>query len=99
MNQDSEMRQAEFLAAGETSKAILWPTQGLKEKTFDSSGFSAEGTSICALVVRQRWRPERHQQMSVHAGSQTHALNGRAETTVAECFQRHALSDCSSITR
>ena len=35
--------RAEFLAADEARKAILWLASGLTDKTFDSCGFSGEG--------------------------------------------------------
>ena len=37
-----------FLAAWAAYMAIFWPTQGFKGRTFHSSGFSTEGTLICA---------------------------------------------------
>ena len=40
------MEKQEILAGGEACKAIFWPTPGLQDRMFDSSGFSAEGTSI-----------------------------------------------------
>lgn len=40
----AETRKAEFLAAGQACKAVLWPTPALKEGTSDSSGSSAERT-------------------------------------------------------
>ena len=40
-----------FLAAGKTWTAICRSKPGLKEKAFDSSGFSAEGPFISASTV------------------------------------------------
>ena len=31
----AEIRQTEFLAAGEAYKTVLWPIPGFKDKTFD----------------------------------------------------------------
>ena len=42
---------AYFLAIGEACKAMFRPTPGLKEKTFDSFVFSAEGTLVSASAV------------------------------------------------
>ena len=51
----SETRKAEFLAKGEICNAVFWPTLGfLRERTFHSSGFSAEGTSVTVSAVTKR---------------------------------------------
>ena len=42
---------AYFQAIGEACKAMFRPTPGLKEKTFDSFVFSAEGTLVSASAV------------------------------------------------
>ena len=38
-----KLRKTELLAVGEARKVILWPTSGLKERTYDSSRVLAEG--------------------------------------------------------
>lgn len=43
-------RQA-LLAVGEAREAVFCPTSGLKDSTFGSSWFSAEGTVITASVM------------------------------------------------
>ena len=44
------MRNAEFLAAGETCKAMISLTPGVKDKTFDSASFSAEANlNFCEI--------------------------------------------------
>ena len=48
--------KAEFLAVGKAHKAIFWPTSGSKERTFDTSGFSAEETFTSVSVVSQSKR-------------------------------------------
>ena len=50
----TRMGEIEFLAVAEARKAIFWPTPGFKDWTFDSSGFSTEGTLILAYVVHYR---------------------------------------------
>ena len=55
----AELRKAELLAAGEARKAIFRPYPGVKERTFDSSGFSAEGTLISTSAVPKRKRRKR----------------------------------------
>ena len=47
-------RKAEFLAAGEACKAKFWPTPGLPEGTFDSSGLSAKGMLTCVSAICDR---------------------------------------------
>ena len=42
-----------FLTAGKAGKAIFWTPPGLKEITFDDSGFSAEGTIVYIFAVPQ----------------------------------------------
>ena len=52
----AEIRNAEFLAVGETCKAIYWPTTGFDEKTVDSSWlFSRGGLNfwVCSTWLRQ----------------------------------------------
>ena len=46
------------LAVGEACKAIFWPTSDFKKRTFDSSGFSAEGTFIFASGYCSRTRQQ-----------------------------------------
>ena len=50
------MGETEFLAVAEAYKAIFWPTPGFKDGTFDSSGFSTEGTLISALCSTLLWK-------------------------------------------
>ena len=51
-----------FLAVEEACVAILWPTPGFKGRTFVSSAFSTEATSISASAVlhcgdsKRKWR-------------------------------------------
>ena len=47
----AELRNTEFLTVVKACKAILWPTPGFKERTFDSPGFSAEGTLMSVSAV------------------------------------------------
>ena len=49
--------KAEFLAVGKAHKAIFGPTSGSKERTFDTSGFSAEETFTSVSVALQSKRP------------------------------------------
>ena len=44
-------KKAEFLAVGETCKAMFHSTPGFNTRTFNSSGFSAEGTLISAPTI------------------------------------------------
>ena len=41
----------QYLAAGEALKELFCHTPGIKDRTFDSSGFSAMGTLISAFTV------------------------------------------------
>ena len=41
----------QLLAVREAYMATSWPTPGFKERTFDSSGFSTEGTSVSASAI------------------------------------------------
>ena len=43
--------EVKFTAAGEARQAMFWPATGLTERTFDSSGFSKEGTLISTSAV------------------------------------------------
>ena len=47
----AENRKAELLAVGEACKAIIRPALDFQERTFDSSGFSEEGTLVSVSVV------------------------------------------------
>ena len=42
-----------YLAADQACKAIFWPTPGIKERIFDSSGDSAEDAQLVSQVGRQ----------------------------------------------
>ena len=48
------MMQKEFLAAGEACKAKFWPTPGLPEAIFDSSGLSTKGMLTCVSALCDR---------------------------------------------
>ena len=48
----TKIRNANLLTAA--SMAILWPTLGLRNTTFDNSGFSAKGHLISASAVPDR---------------------------------------------
>lgn len=60
-NEAKRTRRVEFLATGEASKAIFWPTLRLKGKIFHSSEISAEGTSTSASMIPHRgYRSAKH---------------------------------------
>ena len=44
----AEIRHAETPTEGQARKAIFWSIPDVKERTFDSSGISAEGTLVFA---------------------------------------------------
>ena len=43
----------QYLAAGEALKELFCHTPGIKDRTFDSSGFSAKGILISASAIPQ----------------------------------------------
>ena len=51
MNPEGRSQKDRFLTVGRASKAITWPAPDFKERTFNSSGFSAEGALVSASVV------------------------------------------------
>ena len=61
------MREVDLTAVGEACKAIRRPIPGVKEKTFDGSGYSADGTLISASVVLHCTRAgQREEHKHVH---------------------------------
>ena len=52
-SQRQKLERLEFLAACKACKVIFCSTPSLKEKSFDSSEFSAQGTLISASAVPQ----------------------------------------------
>ena len=48
----AEIRETDFLAAGEAYKDVIWATPGFKERIFDRSGLSARGgLPFCARTL------------------------------------------------
>ena len=64
-----DSRKAAFLAKGEVCKATFWRIPGMKERAFDSPGFSAEETLISASAIS-------HLNAHTHTNKQKHI--GRA---------------------
>lgn len=46
-----KIKEIKSPAAGDTCKAMFWPTLGLKVRTFNSSGFAVEGDEISMSAV------------------------------------------------
>ena len=48
-NPEGRSQKNRFLTVGKASKAITWPAADFKERTFNSSGFSAEGALVSCI--------------------------------------------------
>ena len=65
----AEIRKRELQAVGETRKGTFWPTPHLEERTFDSSGGSADGTLISTFTVpRIKTRKEKKEKRGKKGG-------------------------------
>ena len=55
MKLGTNITKVDFLAVREAREAMIWSTTGLKERIFDSSGFSDDkGFSFCAWCAPAR---------------------------------------------